>query len=242
MSELPEWYYDEFIQNGTDYTSEEEIRKYDKKMDRTRNIGEEAETMCRLIDIQPGQRVLEIGCGTGEFAIELSKQCQHVLALDISPGMLEFAREKARSRKRDNITFVNGGFLTFDCGNEPFDTVVSQLVLHHLPDFWKLTALKNINSMLKENGRFYLKDIVYSSEIEDYDAFFSSILENMQEKAKDDPLADSILNEVIVHIREEFSTFDWVMEGLLEKAGFRIEEAHYKEGFMASYLCSKESE
>ncbi|WP_406656959.1 class I SAM-dependent methyltransferase [Methanolobus sp. ZRKC2] len=234
MKELPEWYYDELAQCGTDYTKEEEILRYDQKMMKIRDIGNEANTMRRLIDLQPGDRILEIGCGTGEFSIELSKHCRHVLALDVSPGMLGFAQEKARSVNRDNVSFVKGGFLTFEHEGSPFDAVVSQLVLHHLPDFWKLVALKRIRSMLKENGKFFLRDVVYTSEVDDYDSFFSEVLENIPENAKDD-----IGEEIVVHIREEFSTFDWIMEGLIEKAGFSIEEAHYQNGFMATYLCTK---
>ena len=234
MRKLPKWYYDELTQCGTDYTKEEEILGYDQKMLKIRDIANEAKIMRRLINLQPGDSILEIGCGTGEFSIELSKHCRHVLALDVSPGMLGFAQEKARSSSRDNVSFIKGGFLTFEHECSPFDAVVSQLVLHHLPDFWKLVALKHIRSMLKKNGKFFLKDVVYTSEVDDYDSFFAGVLENIPEDAKND-----IAEEIVVHIREEFSTFDWVMEGLIEKAGFRIEESHYQNGFMATYLCTK---
>lgn len=236
MRKLPAWYYDEFVQNGTDYTDEEEILNYDRNMDKIRDIREEMETMLRLIDLQPEEQVLEIGCGTGEFSIELSNYCREITALDISPGMIEFARDKARSRKRDNIKFINGGFLTFDPAEKQFNVIVTQLVLHHLPDFWKLIALKNINSMLKPDGKLYLRDVIYSSDIDDFDAFFSQTLHNIPEEAK-----DIMKDDYVHHIKEEFSTFDWVMEGLLEKAGFRIEESHYQDDFMASYLCRKEN-
>ncbi|WP_340820122.1 class I SAM-dependent methyltransferase [Methanolobus sp. WCC4] len=203
MKELPEWYYNELVQIGTDYSSEEEVQNYDRKMRTIRNIAEEAETMIKLIDIQPEHSILEIGCGTGEFSIELSKHCEHVLALDISQRMLDFAREKAKTRGRDNIEFGRAGFLTFDPKGKKFDAVVTQLVLHHLPDFWKLTALRNINSMLKDGGRFYLKDVVFSSEVPDFDAYFSQIFENMPPEA-----GDEIIDEMKLHIKEEFSTFD----------------------------------
>jgi ubiquinone/menaquinone biosynthesis C-methylase UbiE len=88
MRELPEWYYDEFIQVGTDYTDKEEILHYDRKMQKIRDIGSEAETMLQLIGLQQEERVLEIGCGTGEFSIELSRHCKQVIALDVSGGCL----------------------------------------------------------------------------------------------------------------------------------------------------------
>jgi hypothetical protein len=42
-----------------------------------------------------------------------------------------------------------------------------------------------------------------------------------------------------IHIKEEFSTLDWIMEGLLKSAGFNIEQVNYYDGFMANYLCIK---
>ncbi|WP_292463672.1 class I SAM-dependent methyltransferase [Methanolobus sp.] len=232
--ELPEWYYDEFIQTGTDYSDKDEIQRYDRKMQKIRNINDEIQTMRTLIGLQPEDRLLEIGCGTGEFSIELSRHCKQVVALDVSEGMLEFAREKAKLRSRSNIEFIKGGFLTFEPADEPFDAVVTQLALHHLPDFWKLIALKRINSMLKVSGRFYLRDVIYSSEISDFDSFFSKLLQSIPEEVKDEMAKDYIL-----HIKEEFSTFDWVSEGLIEKAGFRIEEVFHENGFIATYLCIK---
>lgn len=235
MKELPEWYYDELIQIGTDYGSEEEVLNYDRKMATIRNIAEEAKNMCELIDIQPDDEILEIGCGTGEFSIELSKHCKQVTALDISQRMLDFAEKKVKSRQRENIRFSKAGFLTFDSGETKYDAVVTQLVLHHLPDFWKLIALKNIHSMLKEGGKFFLKDVVFSSKIPDFDAYFLQIFQNMPPES-----GDEIVNEMKLHIKEEYSTFDWVMKGLIEQAGFRIEKFDHQNGFMATYLCIKQ--
>ncbi len=41
------------------------------------------------------------------------------------------------------------------------------------------------------------------------------------------------------HIREEYSTYDWVMEGLLARAGFEIKSAEYRGRFQATYVCAK---
>nr|WP_321497088.1 class I SAM-dependent methyltransferase [uncultured Methanolobus sp.] len=235
MKELPEWYYDELIQVGTDYGSEDEVLQYDRKMGSVRNIAGEAETMCKLIDIQPEYEILEIGCGTGEFSIELSKHCKQVTALDISQMMLDFAEKKAKSRQRDNIRFIKSGFLTYDSGETKYDAVVTQLVLHHLPDFWKLIALKNIHSMLKSGGKFFLKDVVFSSDIQDFDEYFSQLFRNMPPEAD-----DKVVEEMKLHIKEEYSTFDWTMKGLIEQAGFKIVEYVHKKGFMATYLCVKQ--
>ncbi len=41
------------------------------------------------------------------------------------------------------------------------------------------------------------------------------------------------------HIREEHATLDWIMKGMIERAGFRIERSDYKFGMIATYLCTK---
>jgi len=46
-------------------------------------------------------------------------------------------------------------------------------------------------------------------------------------------------DEVATHIREEFSTFDWIMDGLLERADFSILSKDMVEGVVGTYLCQK---
>jgi len=47
-------------------------------------------------------------------------------------------------------------------------------------------------------------------------------------------------SESETHVRDEYSTCDWIMEGLLERAGFRIQTADHPDEFLATYLCTKE--
>ena len=44
------------------------------------------------------------------------------------------------------------------------------------------------------------------------------------------------------HVREEYSTWGWIMEGLLERAGFQIDEADYQNDFLAAYVCTRRPE
>ena len=50
---------------------------------------------------------------------------------------------------------------------------------------------------------------------------------------------DSMAEELKVHIRDEFSTYDWIMEGLLERAGFSIDSVEVKADSLRGYICSK---
>jgi len=47
--------------------------------------------------------------------------------------------------------------------------------------------------------------------------------------------------DIEAHIRDEYSTLDWIMEGLIEKAGFCIDKLEYHNGFMGVYVCTKNS-
>ncbi|RJQ31585.1 MAG: class I SAM-dependent methyltransferase [Peptococcaceae bacterium] len=128
--------------------------------------------MISCLGLTSNQTIIEFGTGTGDFALEAAQCCARVFAIDISPAMLNFTRRKAELRGIKNIEFHQAGFLTYDHHGEPLDAVVSQLALHHLPDFWKMIALKRIFAMLKEGGKFYLRDVVYSFPVDNYMDFF----------------------------------------------------------------------
>ena len=230
---FPEWQYDELKQVGIDYTEQSEVQVYDSQMQRLRDIKKEVEEFMKSTGLTYDRTVLEIGTGTGELALEIARYCTKVFAADVSPTMLQFARQKARDRDVSNIEFHDGGFLTYTHAGEPLDVIVSQLALHHLPDFWKLIALKRIYAMLKNGGKFYLRDVVYSFEGNHHE-FFESWINGVKEAA-----GERMAKDLATSIKEEYYTFDWIMEELLQRAGFIIEKAEHKDGFMAVYLCSK---
>lgn len=233
MSQYPGWYYDEFKQIGVNYTDLEEVQAYDLRMKKSRDTEYEANRIRELLKIKNTDLILEIGTGTGELALRFSAYCRKVVAIDVSKTMISFAKMKAESQKKTNIHFCNAGFLTYENYDEPFDVIVTQLALHHLPDYWKMIALKRIYGMLKEGGKFYLRDVVFPSLVQDYDSYFNKIITDLKISA-----GDEIAEETEIHIREEFSTLDWIMEGLLKSAGFCIESVEC-DGFMAGYLCKK---
>ena len=228
------WYYNEMEQAGTDYADIRDVEAYDARMLKLRDIREEIEKILITLDIKQDQTLLEIGCGTGEFAIMAAERCRKVIAVDVSTPMLGFAQRKAKRRNVKNIEFHNAGFLTYEHQGEAVDAVVSQLALHHLPDFWKMIALRRVYSLVKDGGKFYLKDTVYSFEIDGYKDFFDKFVEAVRNTAGNEMAVDAE-----TAVREEYSTFGWIMESLLEKAGFNIDKNEYLDGFMAVYVCSK---
>ena len=82
---------------------------------------------------EPGSRVLDIGAGTGALAILAAELGYEVTALDLSPGMLGRAQDKARERGlEERMTFVVGSGMEPPAG--PFDVVMERHVLWTMPD------------------------------------------------------------------------------------------------------------
>ncbi len=73
---------------------------------------------------------LEVGCGTGAFARLLAQRCNRVVAVDLSPRMVEVARE--RSREHKNVEYIVADASRWEFPQERFDCVASIMTLHHL--------------------------------------------------------------------------------------------------------------
>ena len=96
--------------------------------------------------LSPGQRVLEIGCGTGLFTEMFAGRGARIVAVDISGELLEKAR--ARNLPASQVTFLEKRFEDCDVDG-PFDAVVGSSILHHLDI---VDALVTIRRLLKPGG------------------------------------------------------------------------------------------
>lgn len=226
------WYFDEFTQVGTDYTDINKVKVYDDKMQKFRNYKEEAEIILNKFNVNSNDVILEIGTGTGHFAIEASKRCKKVYAIDVSKTMLEYAESKADKENRTNIEWLNYGFLSYNFPDIKFNHVVTNAAFHHLPDFWKAAAVKKIYNSLKDNGKFFLGDVIFSFNIEEINLKINDWLGSYEK------IDDEFYDEAIIHIKKEYSTFSWIIEGLLERSGFKYQKLNDNNNFM-SYLCEK---
>jgi len=101
----------------------------------------------RGANLVAGQRALEIGCGTGNFTEIFAKYGIQIVAVDISPDLLEKAR--ARSLPVEQVQFLEQRFEDCDAIG-PFDAVIGSSVLHHLEI---APALMKIYELLKPGGQ-----------------------------------------------------------------------------------------
>jgi ubiquinone/menaquinone biosynthesis C-methylase UbiE len=225
------WWFDEKGHAGREHFDEAHARRYDAKMD-----ARAADEILLLQDagvLGPGSSVIDIGAGSGQFTLAAARVCGRVIAVDVSPVMLAPLREQAG----DNVEVVEAGFLTYQHSGEPADLVYSRFALHHLPDFWKTLALGRIAGMLRPGGVLRLSDVVYSFEPADVEQRIEAWIE---ETMSADVEAGWTRSELAEHVRDEHSTFTWLLEPMIERAGFEITDADYSaSGMFARYLCRK---
>ncbi len=106
--------------------------------------------------------VLDIGCGTGEFSRLLAKRADKVIAIDLSPNMIEVAKQ--RSKQYTNIDFQVADVLQWEFPPERFDAIVSIATVHHLS---VEHLLPNLKAALKSGGRLVILDLLEHENLRD---------------------------------------------------------------------------
>lgn len=232
--ESRDWYYNEFQHVGVDFESTEEVKSYDDEIGKGINQRDNCKEIVDALGLKQTDSVLEIGTATGRLAIDLSEFCEHVYAIDISESMLEYAKEKAKKQGRNNIEFVKAGFLTYQLAENTLDAVITKFSLHHLPDLWKFVAIKRIFDMLKPGGKFFLKDAMISVDIHDFFDSADYWVSSTRKESGDKPA-----EAVALCIKEEYPTYSWIMEEMLKRVGFNIDNANHSYGLHTTFVCSK---
>ncbi|HLE18635.1 MAG TPA: methyltransferase domain-containing protein [Syntrophales bacterium] len=115
----------------------------------------------RYAALNPGERVLDVGCGTGvltRLAAEIVGQEGRAVGIDVAPMMISIAKENAtREKIRTDFRVATIENLPFE--DNSFDCVLSSLMIHHLPPDLKLTGLTEVYRVLKPGGRLLAVDI-----------------------------------------------------------------------------------
>jgi hypothetical protein len=161
------------------------------------------------------------------------------VAVEVSPVMRDRLRAQLDSAAVTNVDIAAAGFVTYNHVGERADIVYSRYALHHLPDFWKVMALRRVRAMLRRDGIFRLWDVVYRFDPDEAD----ERIEAWCAPFGDEVEGDWARWEMEEHVRDEHSTFSWLLEAMFERTGFTIEEADYSDdGFETRYLLRATSQ
>jgi SAM-dependent methyltransferase len=226
----PGWLIDEVTSAGRENLDVAHVERYDGKMD-ARALDEVA--LLRSSGLRGSSVVVDLGSGTGQFALAVAPTCRRVVAVDVSPVMIERLRSTVDEAAINNVEVVAAGFLTYEHTGDPADIVYSRYALHHLPDFWKVVALRQVHRMLRAGGVFRLWDVAYNFDVDEA----HNRIEAWCAPFGDEVEGDWARWELEEHVRDEHSTFTWLLEAMIERTGFAIESADYSDdGFDAKYL------
>ncbi len=158
--------------------------------------------------IRDGDRILDVGCGTGTFILLAKRRYPRALVVGIEPDRrtLAIARRKVKTGGVP-VPIIRAGAEQLPFKSASFDIVFSTLVFHHLPTAAKQQALAEIHRVLSGDGHFFLVDF-----------------------GKSDGILSKLFDMLIRTLRlPEAKTMEDNVEGrlpmFLQKAGFQIDEA-----------------
>jgi len=113
--------------------------------------------------------VLDFGCGTGLLTLQLQPHVRSITGVDSSRGMLDVLNKKVEDQKLSNVRTLHLDYEGGDDLRGPYDLIVSNMALHHIPDVAPLLALffRKLNplgflcitDLDSEGGRFHEDDV-----------------------------------------------------------------------------------
>ncbi len=231
MQSLPDWVFREFSPVGVDLDSPDSVEAYD------RNQGTETAKDDALLDrlpVGPATVFVDLGTGTGSLPVRAAIRGAEAHAVDVSMNMLTFASRRAESAGVQLHTH-HAGFLSHDFGAETADVVATRSALHQLPDTWKQSALNRIATILRPGGMFYLWDAMWSFDAADLDVQLPAWIDTMAK-----PDGEGFTREMFeMHVRDEFSTFTWILEGMIVRAGLEVVESNFPAPWYGEFLARR---
>jgi SAM-dependent methyltransferase len=230
---MPEpWMIDELAHAGAEHLDLDFVASYDRKQG-----ADPIDDLGALRDLGLGSEsvLVDLGAGTGRLALAAARQCRRVVAVDVSPAMVDHLRSRVDAAGLTNVACVRAGLLAYEHEGAPADFVCSRNVLHHLPDFFKVIALDRIARMLRPHGILRLRDLVFDVAPAEVD----TVIDQWFAAAAADAALGYTRDELAEHVRSEYSTFSWLLEPMLEAAGFEILDREFRRAVYGTYTCRR---
>lgn len=117
------------------------------------------DTLIAQAELADGQRVLEIGCGTGNLLIRAKHACPAIATIGSDPDPLALRRAERKARGLTGIRFERGYAQRLPYADGEFDRVLSSMMLHHLEGDTKIAAAEEVFRVLRPGGSLHVVDI-----------------------------------------------------------------------------------
>jgi len=133
--------------------------EYDQVLGNQKRHHELLDLAVQMSNVKDGERVLDIGCGTGLLSLKFLQAANcTVHGIDLAEDMLKICRTRMEDLNlASRVTIKNGDIADLEFKDSAFDIVASTVTLHHLKD--KQPTINKIYRILKPKGRFVLGDI-----------------------------------------------------------------------------------
>ncbi len=226
------WRLDERLSAGPEHLDAAYVAGYDRKAGYDPAADVDALVAA---GVGPESLVVDLGAGTGTFALAIAAACRHVVAVDVSPAMTAELRARVAAAGAANVTVVEAGFLGYEHEGGPADAIFTRNALHHLPDFWKGVALDRMAGVLRPGGVLRLRDLVYDFTPDEADARIPAWLAG----AVTDPAVGFTADDLAEHVRTEHSTYGWLLDVMLDRVGFDVVERSVRRSAYATYTCRR---
>lgn len=125
-----------------------------------------AENSCAYLlpHLEPGQRVLDVGCGPGTISVDLARRVGplgEVVGLDVAADVVALAEAHRAESGAENVRFAVGDVYALDVEDDGFDVVHAHQVLQHLTD--PVDALRELRRVLRPGGLLAVRDSDYAA-------------------------------------------------------------------------------
>ncbi|XP_071480831.1 uncharacterized protein, partial [Diadema antillarum] len=192
---------------------------------------ETTEEFLKMLDLQPDQVVLDVGCGIGGGDFYMAKRYGvQVVGIDLSSNMIEVAMDRARDQKEAKVQFEIGDITKRAYADGSFDVIYSRDTLLHLKD--KPEILRKFLSWLKPGGKLLISDYC-CGELPHREDFKAYVAQRGYTLYTPKTYGELIETANFVNVRAEDRT--WQFQAMLEKELAKILDGSQNilEGFSA---------